>query len=174
VAVLGIRSVSDVLSRRDRQAGAALRRTVARSPALVRAARIIAGAMSPGFRTVVVGLVATRRTRGTGLVALAASVASALIAKVLRDRLGRARPGARTEAGFPSRHSAASVAIAVVVSERHPMAGQVLGVAAIVGMAARVATAEHEPGDVLCGAAVGGAVATAIARAAFRRPSWMP
>lgn len=154
-----------MLGRIDRRSGAAIRRRVDRSAALHRAAPFVARAMSPSFRALVAVLVATRGTRKVGLTSLAASVAAALIAKALRDHLGRTRPGTRAEAGFPSRHSAASVAIAVAVASQHRRAGQALGGVAILGMAARVAAAEHELADVIVGAALGWAVAASVARA---------
>lgn len=111
--------------------------------------------MSPAFRLTVAALIARRSSRRTGLEALAAGVGAALVARLLRDRLGRARPGARVEGGFPSRHAAASAAIAGAVARRDPRMGAALAIAAGIGGAARIATAEHEPGDIAAGIALG-------------------
>jgi membrane-associated phospholipid phosphatase len=144
-----------VLTRLDRRAGAALRRVVGTVPGGPGAARVAAGALSPGFRLLVALLIARRATRRTGLEALAAGVAAALAARALRDRLGRRRPGLRPEGGFPSRHAAAATAIARAAGRREPALGRALALAAVVGLVARVADAEHEPGDILAGAALG-------------------
>ncbi|CAN0510605.1 unnamed protein product, partial [Phaeothamnion confervicola] len=98
-------------------------------------------------------------TRRAGIEALCASVAAALAARALRDRLARPRPGAREGGGFPSRHAAASTAIATTISHRHPRLGHALGTAAALGMAARIATAEHDPADIGAGVALGLAAA---------------
>jgi membrane-associated phospholipid phosphatase len=144
-----------LLTRLDRRAGAALRRVVGSVPGGPRAARLAAGALSPGFRLVVALLIARRATRRAGLEALAAGVAAALAARGLRDRLGRRRPGRRLEGGFPSRHAAAATAIARAAGRREPALGDALALAAVLGLLARVADAEHEPADILAGAAVG-------------------
>jgi len=118
--------------------------------------------MSPGFRIVVALLIADRARRITGLAALAAGVGGAMAARALRDRLGRRRPGERQEGGFPSRHAAAAAAIAVTVLRREPRIGVALVGAAVVGGVARVATAEHEPADILAGAILGAGVASGV------------
>lgn len=151
------------LSRIDRRLGAAVRSSVAAVPRGPRAASAIAGTMSPGFRVAVALLIATRGRRGTGLRALGAGVGAALAARVLRDRLGRRRPGPRIEGGFPSRHAAAAAAIAATVARDDPPLGRMLGAAAVIGGLARIADAEHEPADIAVGTALGLAVVWAAA-----------
>lgn len=119
----------------------------------------VAAAMSPAFRLTVAALIVRRSSRRTGLEALAAGVGAAVAARLLRDRLGRRRPGDRLEGGFPSRHAAAAAAIAGSVARRDRRVGGALAIAAGIGGAARVATAEHDPGDIAAGIALG--VATA-------------
>lgn len=159
------------LSQIDRRLGAGLRSRVARIPGGTAAASAAARTMSPGFRTAVALLVAGRARRGTGLRALAAAVSAAMAARVLRDRLARSRPGAREEGGFPSRHAAAASAIALTVARREPALGGALAGAALLGGVARIATAEHEPADIVAGALLGIAVARAVEAAADRFPS---
>lgn len=149
----------------DRRLGAAVRRAAARPPGGTWAARLAAHALSPGFRAVVAAMIARRATRPAGVRALAAGVAAAMTARALRDRVGRTRPGARTEGGFPSRHAAAAAAIAGTVARRHARLGRALAVCAAVGLAGRVAVAEHEPADIAAGAGLGIAVAAVLARA---------
>ena len=136
---------------------------VARTPGGPRAARIAASGLSPGFRVLVAAMIAGRSTRRLGVEAGAAGVGAALAARLLRDRLGRPRPGSRPEGGFPSRHAAAATAIGRAVARRHRGAGAVVLGAALVGMAARVATAEHDPADIVAGAALGLAAEGALA-----------
>ncbi len=160
------------LARIDRQLGRAIRRAVAASAHGPSIADAFAGAVGPGFRLVVALLIARRSRRACGLRALAAGGAAATLARVLRDRLGRRRPGARPEGGFPSRHAAAATAIAASVVRQEPALGRLLVVAAAIGGIARVAAAEHEPADIAAGVAVGLLVAEAQERAicAFSRP----
>ncbi len=146
-------------ARFDRRLGDAIRSRVGSIPGGRSGAAVIASTMSPAFRVVVGLLIADRRRRGTGMRALAAGVASAMAARALRDRLGRRRPGPRTEAGFPSRHAAAAAAIATAVACREVRIGRALAGAAAIGSLSRVATAEHEPGDIAAGAALGVAIA---------------
>lgn len=145
-----------------------MRRRVGAIPGGPATASAAARAMSPGFRAVVALLLAGRARRGTGLRALAAGVCAAMAARIMRDRLGRRRPGARTEGGFPSRHAAAASAIAVTVVRRDPRTGAALAAAAGVGGLARIATAEHEPADVVAGALLGAVVALAVGKTADR------
>jgi membrane-associated phospholipid phosphatase len=161
------------LARFDRRAGDTLRLQVGRSAIALRVATVAARVMSPGFRALVALLIANRATRAAGLRALVASASAALIARVLRDRLARRRPGPRLEAGFPSRHSAAAAAIACAVAPASAPAGRALAGLAAVGMAARVATAEHEPADVVVGAILGGAIGALAGRGPFSRPRAM-
>ena len=158
------------ISRLDRRFGATLRSAARSVPGALDVAGPVARGMSPAFRLVVAGLIVRPSTRRTGVEALAAGVAAALTARVLRDELGRRRPGARTEGGFPSRHAAASAAIAGVVASRDARLGGLLALAAGVGGAARIATAEHEPGDIAAGAALGLATSWGIVRLAGDGP----
>lgn len=111
--------------------------------------------MSPVFRIVVGALVVAPATRTTGLRALAAGAGASLAARALRDRLGRPRPGERADGGFPSRHAAAAVAIATAAGRRDPRIRAVLAGAAFTGLFARIVDAEHEPADIVVGAALG-------------------
>lgn len=144
-----------VIARADRTAGRAIRRAGRRVPAASGAARSVARTMSPAFRGVVAAMVVVPATRRAGLAALGAGVAAGVTARLLRDRLGRRRPGARTEGGLPSRHAAAATAIARTVSRRRPAIGAVLWAAAAVGLVGRVLTADHDPADIAAGVAVG-------------------
>jgi membrane-associated phospholipid phosphatase len=143
------------LSALDRRAGDAIRRAAGRVPGGPAAARAAAGALSPAFRIVVALLIIRGGRRRTGLHALASGVVAATAARALRDRLARPRPGDRPDGGFPSRHAAAAAAIARAASRREPGLGRVLAAGAAVGLAGRVAAAEHEPADVLAGIALG-------------------
>ena len=125
--------------------------------------------MSPAFRLAVAAMILRPSSRRAGVEALAAGVGAALVARALRDRLGRPRPGARVEGGFPSRHAAAAAAIAGSVARHDRRLGASLALAAGIGGAARVATAEHEPGDIAAGAALGVATAWGVALLAGRR-----
>ena len=154
------------LSRIDRRLGARIRRAVAGVPGGPPAAEALASGLSPAFRLVVAGLVARRAHRASGLRALAAGVGAATAARLLRDRLGRRRPGPRAEGGFPSRHAAAATAIAVTVIGRERGLGRLLLGAAALGGVARVATAEHEPADIVAGAALGILASGAVRRIA--------
>lgn len=153
-----------LLTRIDRRAGARLRGAVAVVPGGRRAAGWAAAALSPGFRLAVAVMIARPASRRAGLEALVAGVAAALGARLLRDRLGRRRPGPRTDGGFPSRHAAAAAAIARAAGRHHAGLGGALGAAAAVGLAARVACAEHEPADIAAGAALGLAADRAVER----------
>lgn len=154
------------LTRIDRRLGAGVRRASAATPGGPGLARALAAAMSPAFRVAVAVMILRRPTRVAGLRALAAGAGASLVARAVRDRLGRPRPGARSEGGFPSRHAAASVAIAVAAGRDHRRAGTALAVAAVAGLAARVADAEHEPADIVAGAAVGMLAARLVERIA--------
>ncbi|MCU0307511.1 MAG: phosphatase PAP2 family protein [Thermoleophilia bacterium] len=150
------------LARLDRRAGRALRRAVDGRPALGRAARAAAAALSPGYRVMVAALVAHPATRPAGVRALAAGVLAGTAARLLRDRVGRRRPGPRPDGGFPSRHAAAAVAIAAAVAPTCPAARAALWGSAAVGLAARVAAAQHDPADIVAGALLGLGAAGAV------------
>jgi membrane-associated phospholipid phosphatase len=156
----------------DRRAGAALRTIVGRAPGGARGARMAASALSPGFRLLVAAMIAAPSSRRLGLEAGAAGVGAALAARLLRDGLGRPRPGSRPDGGFPSRHAAAATAIGRAVARRHRVAGAAVLTAAAVGMAARVATAEHDPADIVAGAALGLAAEGALAALTPRAVAW--
>jgi membrane-associated phospholipid phosphatase len=153
----------------DRRAGHAFRAEVARRSGGPAAARAAAGALSPTFRGMVLFLLLAPRTRPTGLRALGAGVGAGLAARALRDRLGRPRPGRRSEGGLPSRHAASAVAIVRAVGRGRPALGGVLLVAAVLGLAGRVASGEHDPGDIVAGAALGWGVDAVLERLAGGR-----
>jgi membrane-associated phospholipid phosphatase len=153
----------------DRRAGAALRDAVAALPGGRRVAGAAADALSPGFRVLVAVMIVRAPSRRTGLEALAAGVGAATAARLLRDRLGRRRPGPRGDGGFPSRHAAAASAIAAAAGRRDPSLGRALAVAAAVGLAGRVASAEHDPADIAAGVALGLATARALERLLWQR-----
>jgi hypothetical protein len=54
------------------------------------------------------------------------------------------------------------VAITGVAATRSPLLGLGLGAVAFVGSVGRIASAEHEPADILAGAALGALVAAGI------------
>ena len=147
----------------DRHLGLTVRRLVGTLSWGPSAARVTARLMSPAFRAAVAVMILRRRTRATGLRCLAAGVTAGVTARLLRDRLRRPRPGDRADGGLPSRHAAASAAIARTAAAGAPRAGRAMAVGAVVGMAARVAAAEHDPADVAAGAALGLASARAVA-----------
>jgi membrane-associated phospholipid phosphatase len=151
------------LDRLDRRLGAAARLRLRRVPGGRAGAWLAANALGPSFRTLVAWLLLTAGRRRTGVEALAGSAAASWGARWLRERLGRPRPGARPEGGLPSRHAAAAVAIARAVGRGDRRAGRALGAAAALGLAGRVGCAEHDPADVLAGAAFGWAVAGLVA-----------
>ncbi len=147
----------------DRRLGADLRRRYGRG-APGAAGQVAAEALSPAFRLVVAALIVVPRTRRAGAEALASGTLAAVAARVARDRLGRPRPGPRADAGFPSRHAAAAVAIARAAGRVEPRLRLPLALAAAAGLAGRVLTGEHEPGDIGAGAALGWAVDRAVER----------
>jgi len=126
-------------------------------------ARLIARAMSPVFQLAVGAAIADRGTRGTGIRMLIAGAGAATAARVLRDGIGRQRPGERANGGFPSRHAAAAGAISIAAGTRRPLLGLGLGAAALVGSLGRIASAEHEPADIVAGMALGALVGCLVA-----------
>lgn len=156
------------LTRIDRHAGAALRSAVAALPGGPSAAGLAAGTLSPAFRVLVAAMIARAPSRRMGLEALGAGVGAAMAARLLRDRLGRRRPGARADGGFPSRHAAAAAAIAAAAGRRDPSLGRALAVAAAVGLIARVASAEHDPADIAAGVLLGLATVRCLERLSGR------
>jgi membrane-associated phospholipid phosphatase len=145
----------------DRRLGRAIRRRVTGIPGGAVTAERAARVLSPAFHLAVALAIASRRTRATGLRMLAAGVAAALIARALRDRIGRPRPGGRGEGGFPSRHAAAAVAIAIT-ARRRPAVALLLWPIAAAGLLGRVAAGEHEPADIAAGGGLGLVTAHAV------------
>jgi len=139
----------------DRRLGEALRRAVGRVPGGVRAGRMVSGAMEPAFQALVAAMLVRPDARPAGVRALVGGAAASTLARVVRDAVGRPRPGDRRDAGFPSRHAAAAVAIARAAGRRHRSLRPWLACASIVGLAARVAAAEHDPADIAAGALIG-------------------
>lgn len=138
----------------DRRLGQAVRRWVMGLPGGAVSADGAARALSPAFHLAVAAAIAHRSSRATGLRMLASGVAAALIARALRNRIGRPRPGERAEGGFPSRHAAAAVAIAVAARGR-PAIAHLLWPIAFAGLLGRVASGEHEPADIAAGGGLG-------------------
>jgi membrane-associated phospholipid phosphatase len=157
------------LTRCDRRLGAALRTAAARVPGAAATAQGAAAVMSPAFRLAVAAMIARPEHRRAGVRALAAGAAASLLARAARDRVGRPRPGDRTEGGFPSRHAAAAAAIAATAGRDDPRLGRALALAAATGLLARVVAAEHEPADIAAGALLGLATAAALERVAPER-----
>ncbi len=150
--VVDLRRVTRAAAELDRRAGVRLRGDRASD---ARAAALAARSLAPVFRLAVTGMVALPATRRPGAEALASGVLAAAAARLLRDRLGRPRPGCRPEGGFPSRHAAAAVAIARAAARADRRLGAGLGVLAGVGLVGRVLVGEHEPADIGAGAALG-------------------
>jgi len=119
------------------------------------AAAALSAGLAPAFRLVVAAMIVSRPGRRAGLEALAAALGAAGAARVIRDAVGRPRPGPRGDGGMPSRHAAAATAIARAIGRHHPGLAPLLAVAAGAGLAARVAVAEHDPADIVLGAALG-------------------
>jgi membrane-associated phospholipid phosphatase len=138
----------------DRRLGQAIRHWVIRLPGGAISADGAARALSPAFHLAVAVAIAHRPSRATGLRMLASGVAAALAARALRNRIGRSRPGGRAEGGFPSRHAAAAVAIAVA-ARRRPGLAHLLWPIAVAGLLGRVASGEHEPADIAAGGGLG-------------------
>lgn len=120
--------------------------------------------MSPFFQLAVGAAIADRGSRATGIRMLIAGAGAATAALALRDGIGRRRPNERDDGSFPSRHAAAAAAISVAAGARRPVLGLGLAVAALVGSLGRIASAEHEPADIVAGIALG-ALAGCIAAA---------
>lgn len=153
----------------DRRAGREVRARVGALPAGHESARLAADAMAPAFQALVLGLLLLPGSRLLAVRAAAAGATAGLVARVARDAIDRPRPGGRADGGFPSRHAASSTAIAMVVARDRPVLGAAARAVAVVGMAARVAAADHEPLDIVAGAGVGAAVARIMRRRGSRR-----
>jgi membrane-associated phospholipid phosphatase len=154
------------LSALDRRTGAAVRTAAGRVPGGPALAAVAAAALAPAFRLAVAALILRRRSRAAGLEALSAGAVAATLARELRDRLGRPRPGPRGGGGLPSRHAAAALAIARSVRRHDRRAGAALALAAAVGLTGRVVARHHDPADILAGALLGAASGAAVGRTA--------
>lgn len=153
----------------DRRAGQRVRNGIARLPGGAAASRIASGALAPAFEALVAALLVRSHARRAGVEALVAGAGASLAARAARDAIARPRPGPRAEGGFPSRHAAAAVAIARAVARRHPGLRPWVAAAAAAGLVGRVATGQHDPGDIVAGAALGWSVDRLVARNAGRR-----
>jgi undecaprenyl-diphosphatase len=158
----------------DRRAGDGIRAAAAGVPGGRDWARLAADAMAPAFQGLALALVVIPGSRMLGLRAVMAGAIAGTLAKVARDAIDRPRPGSRTEGGFPSRHAASSAAIAVVVARERPLVGTAAHAAAALGMAARVAAADHDPLDVVAGAGLGAAAGRLMRRRRRRRRGTRP
>ena len=146
-----------------------MRALAGRSPGGPFAAAALSGALAPAFRLLVAAMIVSRPGRRAGVEALAAALGAAGAARIIRDAVGRPRPGPRTDGGMPSRHAAAATAIARAVGRHHPGLAPLLVVAAGAGLAARVASAEHDPADIAAGVALGWAADRLVQLAAGTR-----
>lgn len=141
----------------DRRFGQAIRTRVGSLPGGLPAGRIAADVLAPAFQGVVAAMLVRPRSRRAGVEALAAGALAATAARLARDCIDRPRPGARGDAGFPSRHAAAAVAIAGAVGRRHPTLRPVLFGAAALGLTGRIVSGQHDPADIAAGTLVGAA-----------------
>ena len=146
-----------------------MRRVVAETPGGLMAAGAVPGATAPAFQGLGPVLVLSPSTRSTGVRAAIAGGVAAALARGARDAIHRRRPGPRTDCGLPSRHSAAATAITITIARDHPLIGTVAGLAMTAGLIARVASADHDPLDIITGVALGWAVARATRRRGWRR-----
>ncbi len=137
-------------------------------------ARLAADSLAPAFHALALGLVLLPGSRVLGVRAAVAGMVAGVVAGAAREAIGRPRPGVRAEGGFPSRHAASAAAIALVVTRERPVLGTVAQILAITGLAARVASADHEPLDVVAGVGLGAAVARIMRRRRARRPRRHP
>ncbi len=162
-------SMQGTFNRVDRELGRSVRALSATHPPFDECFSVASNVMSPSYRIVVALLILWRPTRARGIEALIAAVLSTVISTQLRNAIDRPRPGIRHDAGLPSRHAAAAVAIATVLSSRSRGRTGVLGLITTIGLIGRVTTGNHDPADIVCGAVLGGAVArivTAVGRIA--------
>lgn len=145
--------MTEVIDSFDRRLGQLMRERVAAMPLLERTARDVSVALAPMFTGLVCALLVRRRR--AGIEAAAGALGAATAARALRDVIGRPRPGAREGGGFPSRHAAAAVAITQAVRRRHPVLGGAVGIAATAALMGRIVDGQHDPGDIVAGAALG-------------------
>ena len=150
----------------DRRAGEGIRYLVTRFH-MAPFAGIAAVTLGPAFRGLVGVWLVRRSQRSLGVEAAAAALTAAQIARIMRDHIGRTRPGPRTDGGMPSRHAAAAVAIAQC-ARRHHQHGRALGMLATTGLMGRVANASHEPLDIAAGALLGHLVERIVAGLSHR------
>lgn len=127
-------------------------------------------------------LLAWNRTRRFGLSLAGVCVTTAIAVFVLKRLVGRARPfnaipdihaiNPPTDFSFPSGHAAGSFAFAVFIAivlvrtkrpDAQALAALLVLLAVGVGLS-RIALGVHYPGDVVAGAVLGSAIATAGAR----------
>jgi undecaprenyl-diphosphatase len=133
-----------------------------------------------GISGIVLLLGALRRDaslRQTGVATLLAHGYAALAVQLLKHLIGRSRPrlthgssliiGPNFDSGFdsfPSGHTTASIAIAMVLARRFPRYGWVAyGVAGVIAVS-RVIKGSHFPGDVLAAVCVGSMVGSLAAQ----------
>jgi undecaprenyl-diphosphatase len=161
--------LTSAVVRADRRVGALARQRVGAVRGGPEVARLVADATAPAFQVLVGLLIVLPGSRITGLRALAAGGAAATIARVARESIDRPRPGARADGGFPSRHASTATAIALVVARDRPVIGGLALVTAAAGLAARVASADHDPLDIAAGAGLGAVVARVMRRRRRRR-----
>jgi membrane-associated phospholipid phosphatase len=148
----------------DRRVGRRVRGSIEAIPGGAAASRAASEALAPAFEALVASLLVRSHARRTGFEALVAGAGASLAARAARDAIARPRPGPRLDGGFPSRHAAAAVAIAGAVTRRHPGLRPWVAGAAAAGLVGRVATGEHDPGDILAGAVLGWCVDRLVAR----------
>lgn len=141
------------LVRMDRALGQRVR-DIATRGGVAAPLRVAGLALAPTFRGLLVALAARRRTRPAAIEAVAASLLAAGAARVLRDAIGRPRPGPRNDGGFPSRHAAAAAAIAGSTGA-HGIGVPVIGIAAATGLLGRIVAGDHDPADIGAGVALG-------------------
>jgi undecaprenyl-diphosphatase len=153
----------------DRQVGQRVRNGIAAFPGGATASRVASDALAPAFEALVAALLVRSHARRAGLEALVAGAGASLAARVARDAIARPRPGPRADGGFPSRHAAAAVAIACTVTRRHPGLRPWVVAAAAAGLIGRVATGQHDPGDIVAGAALGWSADRIVARSTSAR-----
>jgi membrane-associated phospholipid phosphatase len=149
----------------DRRLGQRMRDRLTASPGGARASRAASEALAPAFEALVVAMLTRPRARRAGLEALLAGAAASTVARFARDAIARPRPGTRPEGGFPSRHAAAAVAIAGAATRHYPRLRPWLAAATVAGLAGRVATGHHDPGDLAGGVLLGWSVDRLVARA---------
>lgn len=151
------------LFRHDRRLGQNFRARVAGVPGGSGMARVAAMALSPAFHFAVGAALMRPGSRAVGVRMLAAGAGAALVARELRDRIGRPRPGDREDGGFPSRHAAAATAITLTAAGRRPLTALLLAAIGAVGLLGRIGSGQHEPADIAAGALLGALSAYIVA-----------